>query len=137
MCEVTSIVRLFTTLWTITTCQAPLSMGFSKQEYWSGLPCPPSENLDLEIKPAFPGSPALAGRLFHLGSPIKGKKKESFSFPYPFQPICLSLSPSFSHCLLGTRIGAESNSGGPQALSQRPKPHIHSLHQSRMFQGPS
>ena len=33
-------VRLFPTLWTI-ACQAPLSMGFSRQEYWSGLPCPP------------------------------------------------------------------------------------------------
>ena len=35
-----SCVRLCATLWTI-ACQAPLSMGFSKQEYWSGLPCPP------------------------------------------------------------------------------------------------
>ena len=33
-----SHVCLFVTLWTV-TCQAPLSMGFSKQEYWSGLPC--------------------------------------------------------------------------------------------------
>ena len=34
-----SCVWLFTTLWTIAH-QAPLSMGFSRQEYWSGLPCP-------------------------------------------------------------------------------------------------
>ena len=34
-----SHVRLFVTLWPI-ACQAPLSMGFFKQEYWSGLPCP-------------------------------------------------------------------------------------------------
>ena len=33
-------VWLCATLWTI-ACQAPLSLGFSKQEYWSGLPCPP------------------------------------------------------------------------------------------------
>ena len=33
-----SRVQLFATLWII-ACQAPLSMGFSKQEYWSGLPC--------------------------------------------------------------------------------------------------
>ena len=33
-----SHVRLCATLWT-TTCQAPLSMGFSRQEYWSGLSC--------------------------------------------------------------------------------------------------
>ena len=35
-----SCIRLFATLWTL-VCQAPLSMGFSRQEYWSGLPCPP------------------------------------------------------------------------------------------------
>ena len=34
-----SRVRLFATLWTV-ACQAPLSMGFSRQEYWSGLPFP-------------------------------------------------------------------------------------------------
>ena len=34
-----SCVRLFVTPWTV-TCQAPLSMGFSRQEYWSGLPFP-------------------------------------------------------------------------------------------------
>ena len=35
-----SHVRLFVTLWTVAH-QAPLSMGFSRQEYWSVLPCPP------------------------------------------------------------------------------------------------
>ena len=35
-----SHVRLFATPWTAAR-QAPLSMGFSRQEYWSGLPCPP------------------------------------------------------------------------------------------------
>ena len=35
-----SHVWLWATLWTV-ACQAPLSMGFSRQEYWSGLPCPP------------------------------------------------------------------------------------------------
>ena len=39
-----SRVRLFATPWTV-ACQAPLSMGFSSQEYWSGLPCPPQGNL--------------------------------------------------------------------------------------------
>ena len=37
-------VWLFVTLWTI-ACQAPLSMGFSRQEYWSGLLCPPPRDL--------------------------------------------------------------------------------------------
>ena len=39
-----SHVRLFVTLWTV-ACQAPLSVGFSRQEYWSGLPCRPPGNL--------------------------------------------------------------------------------------------
>ena len=59
-----SCVRLFVTLWTVAR-QAPLSMGFSKQEYCSGLPCPPPEYLpDPGIKPVSLKSPALAGRLF-------------------------------------------------------------------------
>ena len=37
-----SHVRLFATPWTV-PCQAPLSMGFSRQEYWSGLPFPSPE----------------------------------------------------------------------------------------------
>ena len=46
-----SRVQLFVTLWTLAR-QAPLSMGCSRQEYWSGLPCPPPGYLpDPEIKP--------------------------------------------------------------------------------------
>ena len=44
-------VWLFATLWTV-ALQAPLSVGFSRQEYWSGLSCPPPRDLpDLRIKP--------------------------------------------------------------------------------------
>ena len=39
-----SCVRFFVTLWTVAS-QGPLSMGFSRQEYWSGLPCPPPRDL--------------------------------------------------------------------------------------------
>ena len=46
-----SRVRLYATLWTV-AWQAPLSMGFSRQEYWSGLPCPPQGDLpDPGIEP--------------------------------------------------------------------------------------
>ena len=46
-----SHVLFFATLWII-ACQAPLSMGFSRQEYWSALPCPPPGDLpDPEIEP--------------------------------------------------------------------------------------
>ena len=41
----------FATLWTL-ACQIPLSTGFSRKEYWSGLPCPPPGDLaDPEIEP--------------------------------------------------------------------------------------
>ena len=54
-----SHVQLFAILWTV-VCLAPLSMGFSWQEYWSELPCPPPGDLaDTGIKRTSPGSPAL------------------------------------------------------------------------------
>ena len=56
--------RLFATLDTIAR-QAPLSMGFSRQEYWSELPCPsPSDLPDPGIEPQSLASPALAGGFF-------------------------------------------------------------------------
>ena len=59
-----SCVRLFATPWTA-ACQAPLSMGFSRQEYWSGLPCPPPGDLpNPGIEPVSLMSPALAGGFF-------------------------------------------------------------------------
>ena len=49
--------------------QAPLSKGFSRQEYWSGLPCPPPGDLpDPGIEPASLMSPALAGGFFTTSS---------------------------------------------------------------------
>ena len=54
--KVLSLVRLFATPWTV-AYQAPPSMGFSRQEYWSGLPFPsPGDLPDSGIEP---GSPAL------------------------------------------------------------------------------
>ena len=69
-----SCVQLFLTLWTI-ACQAPLSMGFSRNEYWSGLPCPPPGDLPHpRIEPTSLTSPALAGRFFTIvshGKPLQ------------------------------------------------------------------
>ena len=63
-----SRVQLFVTLWTVAH-QAPLSMGFSRQEYWSGLPCPPPGDLpDPGIEPVSLMSPALAGGFFTTGA---------------------------------------------------------------------
>ena len=67
-----SSVQLFVTPWTIAH-QAPLSLGFSRQEYWSGLPFPPPGDLpDPGMELMSPVSPALAGRSFTtepLGKP--------------------------------------------------------------------
>ena len=59
----------FATPWTVAR-QAPLSMEFPREEYWSGLPFPPPGDLpNPEIEP---WSPALAGGFFsHLESPKK------------------------------------------------------------------
>ena len=54
----------FVTSWTVAR-QAPLSMGFSRQEYWRELPCPPPGDLpDSGIEPVSLTSPAVAGRFF-------------------------------------------------------------------------
>ena len=56
-----SLVQLFVALWTVAH-QAPLCMGFSRQEYWNGLPCPPPGDLPHPgIKLASLMSPALVG----------------------------------------------------------------------------
>ena len=59
-----SHVQLFEIPWTVAH-QAPLSMGFSRQDYWSGLPFPPpGDHPDPGIKPTSLMSPALTDGLF-------------------------------------------------------------------------
>ena len=59
-----SHVQLFETLWTI-ACQGPLSMEFSRQEYWSRLLCPsPGELPKPGVELTSLMSPALAGEFF-------------------------------------------------------------------------
>ena len=59
-----SHVRLSVTPWTVAH-QAALPMGFSRQEYWSGLPCPSPGNLpDPGIKPLSQAFPALTSGIF-------------------------------------------------------------------------
>ena len=72
-----SCVWLFATPWTV-ACLAPLSMGFSRQEYWSGLRCPPPEDLpDPGIESTSPAFPALADRFFTTEPPGKSHKHEA------------------------------------------------------------
>ena len=64
VCALSHFSHIFENLWTV-ICQAPQSFGFSRQEYWSGLPCPPPGELpDPEIEPVSLMSLALAGGFF-------------------------------------------------------------------------
>ena len=85
-----SRVRLFATPWTAAS-QAPPSMGFSRQEYWSGLPLPsPGDLPDPGIEPGFPAlasgffttEPPEAPTSFHLKDVllIRGSLEHIFSF---------------------------------------------------------
>ena len=62
-------VRIFLTPWTA-ACQAPLSMGFSRQEYWSGWPCPPPGNLPDLLSFVSCTSKQVLYHWCHLGSNI-------------------------------------------------------------------
>ena len=75
MCLITQSCPLFENLWTL-VCQTPLSMGFSRQEYWHGLPFPsPGDLPHAGIERVSLASPALAGRFFTTASPGKPLKK--------------------------------------------------------------
>ena len=81
-----SHVRFFATPWTV-ACQAPLSMEFSRQEYWSGLPFPAPG-----IEPTSFASPAWAGRFFTISStwedrnPSESESKSLSVMPDSLQP---------------------------------------------------
>ena len=69
--ELLNCVQLFVIPW-IVARQAPLSMGFLRQEYWSGVPFPPPGDLpDPGIQPVSPVAPELAGRIFTTEPPGK------------------------------------------------------------------
>ena len=73
VCLVASVVSDSATLWPVAT-QAPLSMGFSRQEYWSGLLFPSGDLPNLGIIPMSPVSPPLQVEslpLNHWGSPLR------------------------------------------------------------------
>ena len=80
-----SCIPLSVTPWTVAH-QAPLSLGFSRQECWSGLPCPPPGKLPHPgMEPGSPMSPALAGGFF---TATAAWKAQSF-YPVPkFSDSC-------------------------------------------------
>ena len=70
---------LFAILWAVAH-QAPLSLGFSRQEYWSGLPCPSPGNLpNPRVEPEFLMSPALAEGFFTTGTTWEALLYSSFT----------------------------------------------------------
>ena len=110
--------QLIVTLWTA-ACQPPLSMGFSRQKYWSGLPCsPPGDLPDPKIELESPVSPVLAGRFFTTEPPrkspidmrmikskdsahqkVKPRLPQTTPFSAPVSPTILKSPPSFSLAL--------------------------------------
>ena len=101
--------RLSVTPWSVAP-QAPLSMGFSWQKCWSGLPCPPSGDLPHPgLEPESPKSPALAGRFFTTSATWEAqnnKWRTNSSLPLsllhtPFSPSWPSASSrNISHVIL-------------------------------------
>ena len=72
-----SHIRLLATLWTI-ACQVPLSVGFSRQDYWSGLPCPtPGDLPNLGIEPR--STAALALQWIFTAEPLGKPQKKPYA----------------------------------------------------------
>ena len=104
-----SRVLLFATPWTVAR-QAPLSMGFSRQEYWSGLPSPiPGDLPDpgIELK-----SPALAGGFFTTSATLYSAVKWYRQNWSQAGPRIIALSPELGcalpHIVGGSHISAQS-----------------------------
>ena len=89
--------------------QAPLSMGFFRQEYWSRVPFPPPVDLpDLGMEPESLMSPAVAGRFFTTSATWVGKTaaaaKSFQSCPTLSDPIDGSLPGSSAHGIFQARV---------------------------------
>ena len=84
-----SHVRLFATPWTI-TYQVPLSVGFSRQEYWSGLPSPSPASHKEDGKTHLPPKNLLQN--LRNGCRLGGPILTNFPLCRAFQKVCWSLS---------------------------------------------
>ena len=98
-----SRVRLFATPWTVAR-QAPLSMEFSWQEYWSGLSCPPPRDLPYSrMELASLVSPALQVDslvLSHWGSPLSSAFRPNYQLTQLHFPVLLDLDLITHHCFV-------------------------------------
>ena len=85
-----SHVQLFATPWTV-ALQALLSMAFSRQEYWNGLPFPPPGDLpNPRVKSESPASPAMRGGFFTTEPPKLGGWTWVHLSP---PPLCMMVAP--------------------------------------------
>jgi len=109
-----SHVQLFATPWTVPH-QAPLSMEFSRQEYWSRLPFPsPGDLPDPGISPMSPASPALQADSYCWATrevPCQGCAGETEH-----------TRPAFPSCLQPAAIGLQETVGGPAQESTSIQP---------------
>ena len=88
------------TPWTA-ALKAPLSMGLSRQEHWSGLPFPPPEGLpNPGIEPKSPVSPALAGGFFTT------EQQESPGKPWTCVHVCKSVCTLANEAVCACRAGS-------------------------------
>ena len=84
---------LFVTAWTVIACQAPLSIVFSRQEYWSGLPCPPPG----DSQPRDQNHDSFTGK-------VKSESEVAQSCPTLCGPMDCSLPYSFIHGIFQARV---------------------------------
>ena len=102
-----SHVRLFATLQTV-SCQAPLLMEFSRQEYWSGLPCPPPGDLpDPGVEPESLTSPAWQAGSLPLVPPGK-----------PGSPVSFMANPSHLNVLAPEEGQTRNESASARNISR-------------------
>ena len=119
-------VRLFVTPWTVAR-QAPLSMGFPRQAYWSGLPFPSPEDLAHPgIEPQSLVSPALAGGFFTTKPPGKSHASDLRNLKSP--PTSGCVPPRRSLKVKGAFAPKETSShrnasGSRRSLNRRVKEH--------------
>ena len=131
-----SCVWLLATPWTVAH-QAPLSMGFSQQEYWSGLLVPPPEGLpNPGIKPTSSASPALAGGFFTTLPPGKPHYASVITVPSLCWAVMIDPARSVKYmvsCIskvlqqLALKIPSLCALTFPQHLCRTTGPHHHSL----------
>ena len=96
-------IQLSVTIWRVAH-PAPLSMGFSRQEYCSGLSCPPPGDLpDPEVKPTSLIPPALASRFFTTSTTWKGPQLQR-SFPKKLEVQASLWAPQPRHPSLESNV---------------------------------